>query len=87
MFGPRGAAAVPGAGSGGDSVSGFVLLMVGGLLGSSTVKFTPGLPTPPEAITTKFPVLAPLGTIAVMLPELQFEMVAGMPLKMTPPLP
>jgi hypothetical protein len=50
--------------------------------GTGTVKLTPLLATPPTATTT-LPVVAPLGTTAVMLPALQLLAVAAVPLKLT----
>lgn len=52
-----------------------------------TVNVTPLLATPPAAVTTTFPVVAPEGTTAVMLLPLQLEIVAVVPLNFTPPLP
>lgn len=52
-----------------------------------TVKLTPLLPTPPAAVTTTLPEVAPVGTVAVMLVLLQEFTVAAVPLKVTPPLP
>src|SRR6266480_3574502 len=61
----------------------FVILGVG-----TTVKFTPLLPTPPAAVTTTFPLVAPLGTVAVMLLAPQFVIVvAFVPLNFTFPFP
>ncbi len=61
------------------------LVMLGA---GTTVKFTPLLGTPPAAVTTTLPVVAPLGAVAVMLlaPQL-VTVVALVPLKVTPPLP
>jgi hypothetical protein len=50
-----------------------------------SVKFTPLLATP-LTVTPTFPVVAPLGTVAVMLVELQAVVVAVVPLKVTLPL-
>ena len=47
-----------------------------------TVKFTPPLAVPP-AITTTFPVEAPVGTLTTMLVALQAMGVAAVPLKVT----
>jgi hypothetical protein len=52
-----------------------------------TVNVTPVLATPPAAVTITFPVVAPLGTVAVMLFTAQFVTVATVPLKVTVPLP
>jgi hypothetical protein len=54
---------------------------------ATTVKLTPLLATPPAAVTTTLPVVAPDGTTAVMLLALQLEIVAVFPLKATLPLP
>lgn len=56
---------------------GFKLAMLGG--GDMTVKVTPLLATPPT-VTTTFPVLAPVGTGAVILVALQLVAVAAAPL-------
>jgi hypothetical protein len=49
-----------------------------------TVKGDPLLATPPAAVTTTFPVVAPLGTAAVILLVVQFVMfVAAVPLNVT----
>jgi len=53
----------------------------------TTVKVDPLLATPPAAVTTTLPVVAPLGTVAVMLLAPQMVTVALTPLKVTPPLP
>jgi len=53
------------------------LLMAGG-----TVKVTPLL-APLEVVTTRLPVVAPAGTVAVMRPALQAVTVAAVPLKVT----
>jgi hypothetical protein len=50
------------------------------------VKFTPLLAWPPT-VTTTLPVLAPLGTVAVMLVALQLVTVATVPLKVTALVP
>jgi hypothetical protein len=42
----------------------------------ATVKRLPVLDTPPAAVTTTLPVVAPFGTVAVMLPVAQAVMVA-----------
>src|SRR6478672_864577 len=55
--------------------------------GLSTLKRTPLLETPPAAVTTTFPVVTPLGTLATMLVALQLVTVAGIVLSVTPPLP
>ena len=65
-------------------VFGVRLLMLGA---GVTVKLTPALATPPAAVTTTLPVVAPVGTIAVMLVTLQLETVAVVPLKVTLPVP
>src|SRR6267142_244987 len=53
-----------------------------------TVNVTPELATPPAAVTTTLPVVAPLGTVAVILPAAQLVIVVALvPLKVTPPLP
>src|SRR5215471_16770216 len=44
-----------------------------------TVNGTPGLATPPAAVTTTFPVVAPAGNSAVMLALLQELTVAAVP--------
>src|SRR5467141_3247346 len=48
----------------------------------ATVKLTPLLATPPT-VTTTLPVVAPLGTAAVMLAALQLVAVAAVPLNVT----
>lgn len=53
--------------------------------GASTVKLTPLPCTPPLLVTTTGPLLAPLGTIAVMLVPDHVEIVAPAPLKLTVP--
>jgi hypothetical protein len=60
------------------------LLMLGAAV---TVNVTPLLATPPAAVTTTLPVVAPVGTVAVMLVALQLEIVAVVPLNFTLPLP
>ena len=61
----------------------FVILGVG-----TTVKFTPLLATPPAAVTTTLPVVAPLGTVAVMLLAPQLVIVVALvPLNFTLPFP
>src|SRR5439155_869664 len=53
-----------------------------------TVNVTPALPTPPAAVTTTFPVVAPLGTVAVMLLAPQLVIVVALvPLNFTLPFP
>ena len=59
------------------------LVMLGA---GTTVKLTPLLATP-LAFTTRFPVVAPLGTVVVMLVALQVPTVAAVPLNVTEPLP
>jgi hypothetical protein len=59
------------------------LVMLGA---ETTVKLTPLLFTP-LANTTTFPVVAPDGTVAMMLVALQLVTVAAVPLKVTVPLP
>jgi hypothetical protein len=54
--------------------------------GGTTVKLTALLFTP-LADTTTFPVVAPAGTVAVMLVALQFVTLAAIPLNVTIPLP
>jgi hypothetical protein len=53
---------------------------------ASTVNAIPFVLTP-LAFTTTLPVVAPDGTVVVMLPELQVPTVAAVPLKETEPLP
>src|SRR6478672_3365846 len=55
--------------------------------GLSTLNRTPLLEIPPAAVTTTFPVVTPLGTLATMLVALQLVTVAGIVLSVTPPLP
>lgn len=58
------------------------------LLGADvTVKLTPLLATPPGAVTTTLPVVAPAGTVTVILPELQVLTAAAVPLNVTVPVP
>ncbi|MDR3573229.1 MAG: hypothetical protein P4L50_05185, partial [Anaerolineaceae bacterium] len=52
-----------------------------------TVKLLPLLATPPAAVTTTFPVVAPLGTVAVMLLAPQLVTVALVLLNFTLPFP
>src|SRR5467141_1656505 len=52
----------------------------------ATVKLTPLLATPPT-VTTTLPVVAPLGTAAVMLAALQLVAVAVVPLNFTALVP
>lgn len=52
-----------------------------------TVNALPVLATPPAAVTTTFPVVAPAGTVAVMLLADQLLIVAVVPLNFTLPLP
>ena len=56
---------------------GFKFEIIGG-----TVKFTPLLATPPT-LTTTFPVVAPLGTVAAMLVAFQLVTLAVVPLNVT----
>jgi hypothetical protein len=61
------------------------LVMLGA---GTTVNATPELATPPAAVTTTLPVVAPLGTVAVILLAPQLVIVVALvPLKVTPPLP
>jgi hypothetical protein len=53
---------------------------------STTVKLFPLLATP-EAETTALPVVAPIGTVVIMLVALQLVGVASAPLKLTVPVP
>ena len=78
-FAPATAISAPTAPEAGDRVE--------TLGGGTTVKDTPELATPPAAATTTFPVVAPLGTLAVMLVAAQLVTVALVPLKVTPPFP
>jgi len=59
---------------------GFRLVMLG--VGTVTVKLTPLLAAPPT-VTTTFPVVAPAGTVALMLVALQAVGVAATPLSLT----
>ncbi len=59
------------------------LVMLGA---GTTVKLDPLLATP-LAFTTTFPVVAPLGTVVVILVALQVPTVAAVPLNVTVPLP
>jgi len=53
-----------------------------------TVNVTPALATPPAAVTTTLPVVAPLGTVAVMLLAPQLVIVVALvPLNFTFPFP
>jgi hypothetical protein len=54
---------------------------------AATVNVTPLLATPPAAVTTTFPVVVPVETMAVMLLALQLLMVAVLPLNATLPVP
>jgi hypothetical protein len=56
------------------------------LMEGATVKLTPLLADPPT-VTTTFPVVAPTGTVVVMLVALQVFTVATVPLKATVLLP
>ncbi len=61
------------------------LVMLGAAV---TVNVTPLLATPPAAVTTTFPVVAPVGTVAVMLDAPQLVIVVALvPLNLTPPFP
>jgi len=52
------------------------------------VKLLPPLATPPAAVTTTLPVVAPLGTVTVMLPAPQLVIVVALvPLKLMLPFP
>src|SRR5260370_592715 len=55
--------------------------------GLRTLKRRPLLEMPPDAVTTTFPLVTPLGTWATMLVALQLVTVAGMVFRVTPPLP
>jgi hypothetical protein len=59
---------------------GFKLVMLGA--GTVTVKLTPLLATPPT-VTTTFPVVAPAGTVALMLVVFQLVAAAATPLNVT----
>ena len=63
---------------------GFKLVIVGA--GTVTVKLTPLLAKLPTVTTTP-PLVAPVGTVAVMLVALQFVAVAAVPLKVTALVP
>src|SRR5713101_4932321 len=63
---------------------GFRFVMLGA--DDVTVKLDPLLATPPT-VTTTFPVVAPVGTGAAMLVELQLAGVANVPLNVTVLLP
>ena len=60
----------------------FVILGVG-----TTVKFTPLLATPPAAVATTLPVVAPLGTVTPILDPLHDVTLAVVPLNVTVPVP
>ncbi len=51
------------------------------------MKFTPGLDTPPDAVTTTLPLVAPAGTATAMPVLLHCNRLTGVPLKVTLPLP
>jgi len=68
----------------GSPLAGFNEVIEGGTV---TVNKIPLLDTLPAAVTTTLPVVAPVGTLVVIVPEDQVIMVAGVPLKVTPPLP
>jgi hypothetical protein len=53
------------------------------IVGAVTVKLTPLLFATPSRVTTTGPVVAPVGTVAVMLVVLQLVMAAVTPLKVT----
>jgi len=59
------------------------------MLGAAvTAKVAPELATPPAAVTTTLPVVAPLGTVAVMLLAPQLVIVVALtPLNFTLPFP
>jgi hypothetical protein len=59
-----------------------VIVTVGAVVSALTVKLTPLLLAPPT-VTTTFPLVAPLGTVATMLVALQLVAVAFVPLKLT----
>lgn len=63
---------------------GEMLLIVGD---GCTVNDTPALATPPAAVTTTLPLVAPEGTVVVRLVLLQELTLAAVPLKDRPPLP
>jgi len=79
-FAPAMATSAPTAPAVGDK---FVMLGAG-----TTVKLLPALATPPAAVTTTLPVVAPVGTVAVMLEAPQLVIVVALvPLKLTLPFP
>jgi hypothetical protein len=58
------------------------------MLGAAvTVNVTPVLATPPAAVTTTAPVVAPVGTVATIWLALQLVIVAVLPLNVTLPFP
>ena len=59
--------------------------MLGPVEALVTVNLTPALATPPEVVTTTFPVVAPSGTFASILLLAQLDVVAVVPLKVTDP--
>jgi hypothetical protein len=61
---------------------GFKLVILGLARGDTTVKLDPLLATP-DTVTTTFPVIAPAGTVAKMVVELQSVGVAVTPLNVT----
>jgi len=63
--------------------SGLILAILGG----GMVNVTPLLATWPAAVTSTLPVVAPVGTVAVILVLLHEPIVAVVPLNVTPPLP
>jgi hypothetical protein len=65
-----------------DPDVGLRVVIVGGCAGTVTVKLTPLLATPPT-VTTTFPVVAPVGTVATMLVALQLVAVVAVPLNLT----
>jgi hypothetical protein len=62
-----------------DPEAGEMLVILGA---ATTVKLLPLLATP-ETVTTTFPVVAPVGTVATMLVALQLVAVAAVPLNLT----
>ena len=62
------------------------LVMLGTAVSESIVKFTPLLATP-DTVTTTGPVVAPFGTVTVMLVAPQLVTGAVVPLNVTVPLP
>lgn len=64
--------------------AGTKLVMLGAAV---TVNVTPVFATPPAAFTTTFPVVAPVGTTAIMEDALQLLIVAVLPLNVTEPFP